>query len=229
MANQVTGRKANSKDSPNGGPKDGPKDGRSKNRPGVETQRQLIREAAAALFVERGSQAVSISQICQHAEISRPTFYRCYEDKEALVADLYDFSIFEPVRRIVFAQLPKLAEDEQAIGEALDAMLEAFFERSVWAELVFAESNNPGSPAYEIVNAAFDEAVQVVHLWFGQINAPPPPANFLKSVMVACQWLLQDAIRAGLTNKARQQAKDATRMLVSTLVQGLTQDPSVLD
>lgn len=198
------------------------RDGRSKPRPGIDAQRESIREAAVSLFVEQGSQAVSIAQICARANISRPTFYRCFEDKQALIANLYQISIFEPVQRILLTELPSQGDDPLWLQRTLEKMLDAMFEQASAAELVFAESNNPGSPAFKIVNTAFDQAVGVIQLWLKQSDREPIPANLLKSVMAACQWLVHNAIRAGLSEQDRKEAKASTWLLISTLMTGLT-------
>ncbi len=68
-------------------------DGRSKKRPGVEEQSAIVTKAAVTLFAENGVRGVSIAQICAQAEVSRPTFYRCFEDKDALVSRIYEESV----------------------------------------------------------------------------------------------------------------------------------------
>lgn len=199
------------------------KDGRSKPRPGVEAQREAIREAAAALFVEQGSQAVSISQICKRTHISRPTFYRCFEDKDALVRSLYQQSIFTPIQEILLKHLPNQGNDPDWLHTTLDEMLEAIFGQARFAELVFAESNNPGSPAYRIVNEAFEQSADIIEMWLKQSKREQLPRAFMKSVMAACQWLVQNAIRQGLSEQSRNEAKQSTWLLVSSLLAGLPQ------
>ena len=196
-------------------------DGRKKPRPGVEAQAQAIREAAAQLFVEQGSQAVSISQICQRVHISRPTFYRCFEDKEALVDSLYQQSIFAPIQDILLRNLPKQGNDPDWLHHTLDETLDAIFEQSHFAELVFAESNNPGSPAHRIVNQAFEQSADIILLWLQSSGRQPLPKAFLKSVMAACQYLVHNAIREGLSKTSRDEAKHSTWLLVSSLLAGL--------
>jgi TetR/AcrR family transcriptional regulator, mexJK operon transcriptional repressor len=48
----------------------------------------VIREAAAALFLEKGYQATSMDDIAAAAHISKQTIYTHFTDKEALFADL---------------------------------------------------------------------------------------------------------------------------------------------
>ena len=65
-----------------------PSPSKSKKRPGVEEQREIILSAAIDLFGVEGKKAVSVSRICEKAGVSRDTYYRCFDDKEALISHL---------------------------------------------------------------------------------------------------------------------------------------------
>ena len=47
--------------------------------------RQTIADTACRLFHAHGFAAVSVDKICREAAVSRPTFYKYYADKAALV------------------------------------------------------------------------------------------------------------------------------------------------
>jgi AcrR family transcriptional regulator len=49
--------------------------------------RQAIKDAAMALFVERGFDAVTVSDIAARAEVGRSTFFRHFADKQEVVFD----------------------------------------------------------------------------------------------------------------------------------------------
>ena len=51
-------------------------------------KRQAITEAATALFLERGYLGTSVDQIALHAEVSKPTVYRFFADKEQLLTEI---------------------------------------------------------------------------------------------------------------------------------------------
>lgn len=193
-------------------------DGRSKPRPGIEEQQRIILDAAVTLFAEHGSRAISVSQICQRAGVSRPTFYRCFKDKAELIYTLYQQSVNEPVEQIMLAGLPAEGPDKAHMRRALDKMMDAIFERSRLAELVFVESSNPDSPAHHIVDSAFEHAADELERWLSSGKGRKPSRVLLKAVMAACQWIVHDAIRAGLTEEARAQAKKAAWQLVSSVL-----------
>ena len=192
-------------------------DGRSKKRPGLEEQKSIIVNAAVSLFVQHGSGAISISQICSEADVSRPTFYRCFNDKDELLSHIYQFSVNEHVEQIMLAGIKTKQVDKGWVQDALFELMDAIFERSDLAELVFMESNNPTSPAYEIVNTAFENIVDVLEKSITKKTKKKPSRIFLKSTLAANQWIVHNAIRSGLSKQDKQEAKEAAWELVSKL------------
>ena len=192
-------------------------DGRSKKRPGLAQQRRSLLEAAVELFSQQGSRAVSISQICSLANISRPTFYRCFKDKDALIYALYQESVKQPVKEIMLKGLAGGKVDQHWIKTSLEQLFDAIFANARFAELVFMESNDPASPAYAIVNQAFDQVANVMEQAISNNTGHKPSRIFLKSQMAACQWIVHDAIRKGLDENTRQQAKAAAWELAQSV------------
>lgn len=184
-------------------------DGRSKKRPGLEEQRRSILEAAVELFRQHGSRAVSISQICQQADISRPTFYRCFPDKDALVRALYDTAVSQPVQAFMLEGLAGADSDAGKVKHALEQLFDAIFDNAGFAELVFMESNDPSSPAYVIVDQAFSGLAEAMAKGIQRRGGKQPSLVFLKALMAANQWIVHDAIRKGLDEATREEAKAA--------------------
>lgn len=187
-------------------------DGRRKKRPGIGEQQQTIINAAVDLFIENGSSAVSISQICQQAEVSRPTFYRCFPDKDGLISAIYQESVNTPVETILIQGLSE-KRDKHWMSNALDEMLDAIFAKARYAQLVYMESNDPNSPAYTIVNNGYEKAAKALAAWMKEHGNPAVSIVYLKSLMAAYQWIIYDAIRKGLTPRSKQQAKEAVAQL----------------
>ncbi len=190
------------------------RDGRSKSRPGVDEQRRLIQKGAAELFAERGSRSVSIAQICDHVGVSRPTFYRCFADKDALVEQLYRDAVRGPVELNMLSLLRE-GGDVEGTRAGLEKLADEIFANATDAELVFVESGDPTSPAYQIVQRAFDGAAREIEAWYVRRDLCAPSRPLLKATMVAAQWIVHDAITRGLTPKARREAKTALWELVS--------------
>ena len=53
----------------------------------VRTQQRVL-SACGRLFVEQGFEHVSVEQILQHTGVARSTFYRWFDNKEAVLAEL---------------------------------------------------------------------------------------------------------------------------------------------
>ncbi|MEP5568869.1 MAG: TetR/AcrR family transcriptional regulator [Halioglobus sp.] len=195
----------------------GSSDGRRKKRPGLEVQRRHILEAAVDLFGKRGSRAVSISQLCAAANVSRPTFYKCFADKEALIYALYEEAVNQPVQRMLAAGMSGNESEEDGLKASLDLLFDSIFEQARYAQLVFMESNDPASPAFHIVNDAFERVAGRMMKAAVKRGREKPSRVYLKSLMAANQWIVMDAIRKGPSAKARREAKAAAWQLTRGL------------
>ena len=193
-------------------------DGRSRKRPGIEAQRERILKASVELFCQRGSRAVSISELCVAAEVSRPTFYKCFEDKSALIHALYEDAVNQPVEAVMLAALNADSIHRQSIEDALGQLIDSIFDHAGVAALVFAESGDPESPASTIIDNAFDRIATAMQNSISKGTGKKPSKVFLKSMMAACQWIVHDSIRKGLTAKNRCEAKAAVYEIARLIV-----------
>ncbi len=189
-------------------------DGRSKKRPGPEEQRRIILQAAVHLFRQHGSRSVSISQICTEAGVSRPTFYRCFVDKDALVDAIYQQAVNRPVETMMLRGLQGPGKVEEKVQAALDQLFDTIFDNAPLAELVFIESSDPASPAHAIVDRALTQLAEAMSRDLRWQGSGKPSTVFLKALMAACQWIVHDAIRKGLDEASREEAKSAAWELV---------------
>ena len=190
-----------------------PQDRRGKKRPGLEQQRRIIADAAVDQFIQRGSQAVSISEICTHADVSRHTFYRCYDHKDALVRFLYQTAVNDHIEAIL-QNLQIGQSGKQWMFEALDQTIDAILENHRIALFVFIESANPATPAYAIIDRAFDKAAEAIQQWAIASYGSKPLKETIKSIFVATQWLVQRTILAGMKPEDIDTCKDAARQVV---------------
>lgn len=187
--------------------------GRSKKRPGIDAQRRAVVDVAVRLFTEQGTGGVSISQLCTAADISRPTFYRCFPDKDALVAHIYDLAVRDHVQ-VNLASVLQEGSRPEAVRAALGVMIDRILERPRIAAFLFGESSDPRSPAHAIIQGSFDAAAREIRAWYAARGLSAPPEITLKATMVACQWIVHDTIRRGLTPAARAGAREAMWALV---------------
>src|SRR5574341_111212 len=61
--------------------------------PRVQRTRKLLKDALVELSSERGFDAVTVAEIVRHAKVNRATFYRHYQDKYALVEEIFQEAI----------------------------------------------------------------------------------------------------------------------------------------
>ncbi|MDY5997022.1 MAG: TetR/AcrR family transcriptional regulator [Erysipelotrichaceae bacterium] len=59
------------------------------------TKKEEIQQVAINLFLEKGYSNVTIMDICNALNITKPTFYKYVNAKEDLILDLYDFTVEE--------------------------------------------------------------------------------------------------------------------------------------
>ncbi len=183
-------------------------DGRKKKRPGIEEQQQIISRAAVSLFLEEGTRAVSIAQICQVAGVSRPTFYRCFDDKAALLASLYESSVNLAVTEFI-AETQQRGDAAVSLRVAFEKMYDAIFSAPERACLLFRESNDPSSPAFEIVYRAFEGIAEgLMTRW--QLTADDTVnRTCFMAMMASHQWIVHQAIHQGLSDATVANAKQA--------------------
>ncbi len=188
------------------------RDGRSKKRPGLEGQTKTIVAAAVDLFIERGSAAVSISEICAQADIGRQTFYRCFDDKDALIEHLYQETVNEHIERAL-DQMPSALADGEWAYDLIDQVIDAILRNERIAQLLFVEASNPNSPAFQVVDAAMERAAKGIQKWSMIRVGKRPSRVYVKSLLAATTWLVHNAIRSGRTKASVREAKRASRLL----------------
>lgn len=75
----------------------------------MSNKRDQLLAAGETLFVKHGMRRVSVEDICREAGVSRPTFYRYYDNKASLARAIADSWIEEILRRadeIIATDLP---------------------------------------------------------------------------------------------------------------------------
>lgn len=186
--------------------------GRAKHRPGIEKQREGIVQAAVALFANQGSSAVSVSDICKAAEVSRDTYYRCFSDKETLISHLYESSVNEHVMAVLNPDFMAY-EDEDWVSRVSEQTVDAILERSTVAQFLYLESADPHSIAHRLINEAYDTAASRMRDWALQQFGHAPAIEYFKSLLFATQWLVHNAITSGKTELQVQIAKQSVKQL----------------
>lgn len=187
----------------------------TKKRPGVEQQRKIILNAAIDLFSRQRIEATSVSQICQRANVSRDTFYRCFKDRDALIDHFYQTAVNDHVEQIMaMSDLDYSNPDwvKQASATAIDGILK---DHKI-ARFLFVESADPRSHTHELVIRALENVAKRMQAWCRDTHGEAPSLEYLLSILMASQWLVHNAINNGMTPDEIEKAKEASSRLFYT-------------
>ena len=69
-------------------------------RPSMSQKREQIIQTGEILFIKHGMRRVTVEEICRQAGISKPTFYKYFENKEALARHIDELWIEDALQRI---------------------------------------------------------------------------------------------------------------------------------
>src|SRR5262245_44962079 len=96
--------------------------------PRVQRTRKLLKDALIALAAERGFDEVTVGDIVRRAQINRATFYRHYQDKYALVEEIFQEAIDRMRRNLKPPSEESLNTAVQEPPERLVRLFEHFAE-----------------------------------------------------------------------------------------------------
>ena len=186
----------------------------------MDEQRKRILAAAVDLFSVQGSKAVSVSEICKGAGLSRDTYYRCFVDKDSLLDALYQTSVNAHIEAVL--NTSDLDYNDQAwLDRAFDQTIDAILAQHKIAQLLFIEAADPGSHAYRVVRNAFDKAAQRMQRWSRHAYGSAPPREYFIALLVAAQWLVHNAILAGMRKRDIANAKAVSKQLFNAAFSSL--------
>ena len=109
----------------------------------IKTKRSLKTTALIELLAKEDFEHISITELCRRAEVSRITFYSHYNDKYALLDD-----IFEDMLRIGTEDYYRRQRENNPTGKLaagyvnmLDAILEIYYDRFDFFQYTNPEKN----------------------------------------------------------------------------------------
>ena len=194
-----------------------------KKRPGIEQQQQIILTAAITLFSSKGADAVSITQVCKAASVSRDTFYRCFADKESLVNHLYQTAVNEHIDAVIGASNLNY-DDQQWIDAVCNQTIDAILQQHQIAQFLFVESANPDSYAYQVIQATYRRVATRMQHWSRSQYGHAPNKEFFMALLAASQWLVHNAIIQGMGTREINKAKQAAQQLFFAAFASVQQD-----
>ena len=167
----------------------------------------MIVESALRLFAKSNARNVSVQQICREADVSRPTFYRCFADNHALLEYVYEQSVDRYVEQIILDELPSGGDVEEWLEQAVDRVVDAVFDQPDLAQFVFVEYGAPDSPVRSIVNQAFERSAKILESSLRNFYDDAPSRLYMSALMASVQWILFETLQAGVDGPSRARAK----------------------
>lgn len=82
-----------------------------------ERKHRLIMEAATRVFLDRGYDGATMDEVASEAQVSKPTLYRYFADKERLYAEIIQATIdnIDSLMRMVSEELSESSNAEDAL------------------------------------------------------------------------------------------------------------------
>lgn len=163
--------------------------------------REAILESFERLVSESSYDSVSVEQVCQEASVSRRTFYRYFEDKQAALRAVLEADLIKPVHDIhELIDSDSLKSSSTIIyGRALRKVYE---KRGFYGKVL-----TRSEPA--LLNLYIDMVVQVNRGSHGMAAVPEPEAEFASYVVAASSTY---AIAKWLDEGCRTPVEEQTRM-----------------
>lgn len=167
----------------------------------MSQKRELLIKTGESLFIKHGMRRVTVEEICRQANVSKPTFYKYFKNKEDLARKIDQIWINEALQKI-----QEIETAEIAFSEKMKRIL------AVKIEL----SSRPGPEFLEdliSLNINLDHVFERAMLFLrnsqkeGELRADIPPEFLLAAFTVLNNMQFNPAIR-GLYNDAEKLAED---------------------
>ena len=207
----------------------GPEGGkRHQNR--LRKTRALV-EAARSHFLERGLEPVTIDDIVRTAGVSKGSFYRYFENKEALIA-----ALFQPLTEPVIAALDTAATHlasarepaafEAAYAELAGELLPVLLGQTEALQIFLQERHGAATPAREPVHA-LDAAVIDRAL---RMTRAAQTSGFLKPLepevsAIAVIGAIHELLRRFLAGEGLEDPVRGAEQLVDLVLHGVRRVP----
>jgi AcrR family transcriptional regulator len=189
--------------------------------------RQLIADAAARLFAERGYEQVAVSDVAREAEVSEQTVYNYFQTKDQLVTDR-DQLVQDELSRLIRAR-PAGTTPAAAIREFVLDTVEAIrrIPAEQWrGELGFLAAISP--TVHRLALEMSDRQASALALALAETDAVPPEVAKLRGIALAgvFQIIITEAgrrTRAGQTqNQIATELRPAIKAVLDDLDRWLT-------
>ena len=127
---------------------------RGRGRPGAsETGGDALREhiivASTPVYAEFGHGQITVDKLMRAAEVSRPTFYRYFSDKYAVIDEIVQRANIDLCQRAIhaLAQLPAATDAESMMAAGIDVYIDWCRDTGPVVGRIYSEIHDAQSPA----------------------------------------------------------------------------------
>ena len=189
--------------------------------------RQLIADAAARLFAERGYEQVAVSDVAREAEVSEQTVYNYFQTKDQLVTDR-DRLVQDELGRLIRAR-PAGTTPAAAIREFVLDSVEGIrrIPAEQWrGELGFLAAISP--TVHRLALEMSDRQASAVALAIAETDAVPPEVAKLRGIALAgvFQIIITEAGRRTREGQTQNQIANELRPAIEAVLGDLDRWPT---
>src|SRR6476661_4214654 len=184
--------------------------------------RQLIADAAARLFAQRGYERVAVSDVAREAEVSEQTVYNYFQTKEQLVTDR-DELVQETLGRLIRTRAPGLtpaAAIREFVLDSVEGIRRVPAEQ--WrGELGYLAAISP--TVHRIVLELLDRHADAVATAISETADVTPEIAKLQGIALAgvFQILISEAGRRTREGQSQDQIADELRPAIEAIIDDL--------
>lgn len=199
--------------------------GTEPNEPEGPTTRQRILREASALFAQKGYHGTSTREIATAVGIQQPSLFHHFDSKEAIMSDLIDFDLDEP---LAVAERESAADGSPAVR---------FYRYLVWDIEFLGRSPYNLSPVHlmpsdPVFAGAVKRHERIVAAREALISQAIASGEFIDVDPAMAQraivWMIRGTV-ADAGDLTPQQAQDMADRLASLAIRALLRDPDDLD
>ena len=195
-------------------------DGRARPRPGVDAQRERILDAAVRVFAERGIGETRVEEVLVAAEVSRHTFYRCFDGKADLVDRIHERAIEEVLARSA-ALLADVRPSPRWIVDAVGSAADGLRELGPMARMLYLEAQRPGSPIALRRQRAIDLILEAVSSWCEATLGIRIPPTLARSTLLAVEQTLRSILDSDPSPEEIETYRRSVVILVTGALAGI--------
>ncbi len=190
----------------------------TRSRPGVAEQRKRVLEAARGLLLERGSGDITAKDLADRAGISRATFYRCFDNVDAVIDLLYNEFLARVTQRLDRHIQPGTNPAtwlRQLVGEVLgDAV-----EMGPYLVALYREELRPGSPAGDAQRQRVEAQIDRICDWWTSWAGFTADRALARAIVLLPQAAGISLAQANVTGAEKARLEEAVMFMIEATIE----------